>query len=361
MVQDQLLQQARPVVRGGRSGHRDLERLDDLAVLHAGGAGRLAGPAVEAEVEVLADPLGHGEAAVGDAAHQVNAAARAVVLVAGLDVGRAGGRAEAAMDAVLEEAVVDLPGEPGQVDPRFLDLPGGGLGGHSASDPVSVEVGADREGVRGGGDSVQDTSTPARIHQAERVEGLLDLPHQEGVAPRIAPDAEAGLLVRRAARRVRGSRLRLDGQRRSRAISGERACRGRPVAGDRPDDPAPREGDGRPEPRIEGVGEGDGLRRREVRRDRQRPRHDRPRRSVNKRSTGRGRRPLSRFDDSHIAADRLILEGLDLPGDRGRVVLEPDGDDPFRRRGGRSPPDHASVARRPRSASRPRRAGSPTC
>ena len=36
-------------------GHRDAERLDELAVLHAGGAGRFAGAAVEAELEVAFD------------------------------------------------------------------------------------------------------------------------------------------------------------------------------------------------------------------------------------------------------------------------------------------------------------------
>ena len=56
--------------------------------------------------------------AVGDRAHQVDPAARAVVLVAGLDVGRAARRAEPAVDAFLVAAIGDLLREPVQVDRR---------------------------------------------------------------------------------------------------------------------------------------------------------------------------------------------------------------------------------------------------
>ena len=45
--------------------------------------------------------------AVGDGPHQVDAAARAVVLVARLDVRRARGRAQAAVDAVEQQLVVE--------------------------------------------------------------------------------------------------------------------------------------------------------------------------------------------------------------------------------------------------------------
>ena len=47
------------------------------------------------------------EPAVGHGPHQVNASARAVVLVAGFEVGRTRRRAEAAVDAVQEAVVVD--------------------------------------------------------------------------------------------------------------------------------------------------------------------------------------------------------------------------------------------------------------
>ena len=85
------------------------------------GQARLAGAAVEAEVQVIADLGAHRQPAVGHGAHQVDPAARAIVLVASLDVGRAARRAEAAVDAVLVEAVVDLSRQPVQVDPRVTD------------------------------------------------------------------------------------------------------------------------------------------------------------------------------------------------------------------------------------------------
>ena len=56
--------------------------------------------------------------AVGDGAHQVDPAARTVVFVAGLDIGRAARRAEAAVDALLVTDVGDLAGQPVEVDPR---------------------------------------------------------------------------------------------------------------------------------------------------------------------------------------------------------------------------------------------------
>ena len=73
------------VVCGSRIGgcvHRHAERLDELAVLHAGRAGRFAGAAIEAQVEMAANAVVQLQLAVGDAAHEVDAAARAVVLVA---------------------------------------------------------------------------------------------------------------------------------------------------------------------------------------------------------------------------------------------------------------------------------------
>src|SRR6185437_12195165 len=44
---------------------------------------------------------------VGDRPHQVDAASRAVVFVAQLDIGRARGRTQPAMDAIQEQLVVD--------------------------------------------------------------------------------------------------------------------------------------------------------------------------------------------------------------------------------------------------------------
>ena len=64
-------------------------------------------------------PRPHRQPAVGDGPHQVDPAARAVVLVAGLDVGRAARGAKTAVDAFLVAAIGDLPGEPVEVDRRF--------------------------------------------------------------------------------------------------------------------------------------------------------------------------------------------------------------------------------------------------
>ena len=95
---------------------RDLERLDHLAVLNARGAGRLAGPAIEAELEVLAHARPHRQPTVGDRPHQVDSSARAVVLVASLDVGRTARRAEPAVDAFLIAHIGDLLRQPVEVD-----------------------------------------------------------------------------------------------------------------------------------------------------------------------------------------------------------------------------------------------------
>ena len=55
MVKNQPLEPARRSLSLGRGRKGDLERLDHLAVLNAGGAGRLAGAAIEAKLEVLAN------------------------------------------------------------------------------------------------------------------------------------------------------------------------------------------------------------------------------------------------------------------------------------------------------------------
>src|SRR6185369_5961753 len=53
--------------------HVDAERLDQLAVLHARGARRFAGPAIEAQLEMADDFVVERNATVGDGAHEVNA------------------------------------------------------------------------------------------------------------------------------------------------------------------------------------------------------------------------------------------------------------------------------------------------
>src|SRR5262245_16615895 len=53
------------------------------------------------------DSLSQFQPAVGNGAHQINAAAWAIVLISCFDVGWAGSRTEAAVDAVEEQLVVD--------------------------------------------------------------------------------------------------------------------------------------------------------------------------------------------------------------------------------------------------------------
>ena len=72
MTENQPLQEAGLLLSRCRIGQSDLERLDHLAVLNSGRTGGLAGPAIETELEVLANPGAHRQPAVGDRAHQVN-------------------------------------------------------------------------------------------------------------------------------------------------------------------------------------------------------------------------------------------------------------------------------------------------
>ena len=129
---------------------------------------------------MLADLGAHRQPAVGHRAHQVDAPARAVVLVARLDVGRAARGAEAAVDAVLEEPVVDLLREPVQVDPRRHGRDGSGSGwSPSRSDvrasrspcwrPSSVGCVGIRRGVARF-DTSDCTDKPPRIHHPFGVE-----------------------------------------------------------------------------------------------------------------------------------------------------------------------------------------------
>ncbi len=117
-MEDHALEQAGLLARRRRLLERDLERLDHPAILDPGRTGSLARPAVQAELEVLADARSHLEPAVGDGAHQVDPAPRAVILVARLEVCRAARRAEAAVDTFLVTPIGDLVGEPIEVDRR---------------------------------------------------------------------------------------------------------------------------------------------------------------------------------------------------------------------------------------------------
>ena len=99
----------RPAPEGaGRGGARraaaDLPArfLEHAAVGHARRAHRLARAAVEALVEVVEQRIAGPDAALGEAAHQVDAAARRVGLDLELAIGGAGGEAEPAVDAGVE-------------------------------------------------------------------------------------------------------------------------------------------------------------------------------------------------------------------------------------------------------------------
>src|SRR5205823_12876965 len=132
--------------------HVDAEWLDQLAVLHAGRTRGFARPAIEAEIDVplhllvqLDPPIGHG-------AHEVDAAARAVVLISQLDVGWTRRRTQAAMDAVEKQLVIN---------PRIM-MRGLGFILHSSSFILPSDP----------------FDKPPRIEDSARIELLFDNPHQ---------------------------------------------------------------------------------------------------------------------------------------------------------------------------------------
>lgn len=96
------------IARGAVRAELDLgaRLLDERVVLHARGAGRHAGHAAEAAVEVGDGRGGHGGLPRGDRLHQVDASAWRVGLAAPRLVGRAGGQAESAVNAVVDELLV---------------------------------------------------------------------------------------------------------------------------------------------------------------------------------------------------------------------------------------------------------------
>ena len=93
-----------PVVPGPRIGRLDIGAgmVDEMHVMHAGGTGGHAGQAREAAVDVL-DHFRRGRLpALQHVLHQVDAPARRIEFVAEQEIGRAGGGAEAAMNAGAE-------------------------------------------------------------------------------------------------------------------------------------------------------------------------------------------------------------------------------------------------------------------
>ena len=83
------------------------KRLNQFAILDAGRARRFARPAVEAQVEMVMNLVIQLQAAVGNGAHEVDAAARAIRFEAKLEVCRASRGAQAAMHAIQEQLIVD--------------------------------------------------------------------------------------------------------------------------------------------------------------------------------------------------------------------------------------------------------------
>ena len=82
--------------------------LEQLGVVHARRAGGHAREAAEAEIHFVGEGLRRLKLAVGDGAHEGDAAARGVALELGGVVGRAGGQAEAAVHALLHDGVVEV-------------------------------------------------------------------------------------------------------------------------------------------------------------------------------------------------------------------------------------------------------------
>ena len=106
--QDQLAEPVeRRSIRAVGLLDRQAERLDQPAVADARGAGRFARAAIEAQFQVAAHRGRSAAAAFGHQPHQLDAAARAVVLVAQLGVGRASRRAQSAVDARRQELRIE--------------------------------------------------------------------------------------------------------------------------------------------------------------------------------------------------------------------------------------------------------------
>jgi hypothetical protein len=85
--------------------HFDAKWFQQSAVLNSAGAGGFAASAIEAGIEMSADGGGEFESAIDDGSHQVNSASRAIIFVAGFDVGGAGSRAKSTVDTVEEPIV----------------------------------------------------------------------------------------------------------------------------------------------------------------------------------------------------------------------------------------------------------------
>ena len=81
-----------------------VNRRPDLDAARADG---LAGAAAEAQIDVADGGVAEREASILHGAHEMDATARRIVFVAGFEIGRAGGKAEAAVNARERFLVVE--------------------------------------------------------------------------------------------------------------------------------------------------------------------------------------------------------------------------------------------------------------
>jgi hypothetical protein len=104
--------------------------VDEVHVVHARGAGRHAGEAGEAAVDVLDDLGAGGLAPLEHLLDQVDSSARRIELVTEEEVGRAGRGAEAAMHAGAKDLLR-------RCHRRVAELLGGEAGLHTVMDSVA--------------------------------------------------------------------------------------------------------------------------------------------------------------------------------------------------------------------------------
>ena len=83
------------------------KRLDQLAILNTGRASRLAGAAVQAQIEMASHFVVAIQPAIGDRSHQIDSTTRTIVLVPKLDIRRTGCGAKSTMDAIQKQVVVN--------------------------------------------------------------------------------------------------------------------------------------------------------------------------------------------------------------------------------------------------------------
>ena len=160
--------------------HVGAKGLDQFAILHTGRARRFASPAVQAEIEVATNLIIQGKSPVRYGAHQIDAAARAVRFGAQLDISGTGGGAQATVNAVEEQFVIDARGS------AFR---------HLRRRNRWRRIGHRRHGLPVPLNSVHES---AGIVKTIWIQTLLYLAHQPKIVARIAPDGQTCLPFSRA-------------------------------------------------------------------------------------------------------------------------------------------------------------------